>query len=71
MLIEINECASQPCFNNGTCTDLVDGYECHCYYGTLGQYCETSNMWNIVKWNTKLYVKQAMYEIKNYAKQVT
>lgn len=35
----INECASNPCLNQGTCIDDVAGYKCNCllpYTGTLG-----------------------------------
>lgn len=28
--LRINECASNPCMNGGTCHDLYEGYECHC-----------------------------------------
>lgn len=30
---EINECLSNPCFNQGNCTDLVNGFTCNCYPG--------------------------------------
>ncbi|UJR36701.1 hypothetical protein I4U23_029418 [Adineta vaga] len=35
---KIDECASQPCANNGTCTDLENGFLCRClpeWNGTL------------------------------------
>ena len=32
---EINECASSPCINNGTCTDLVNDYLCTCSPGEI------------------------------------
>lgn len=28
--IDIDECSSQPCQNNGICTDLLGGYRCNC-----------------------------------------
>lgn len=34
---EIDECASNPCLNNGTCVNLINGYSCSCtdeYNGT-------------------------------------
>lgn len=31
--IDIDECASQPCFNGGTCKDLPQGYRCQCKPG--------------------------------------
>lgn len=36
----INECASNPCLNQGTCIDDVAGYKCNCplpYTGTSSQ----------------------------------
>ena len=37
---EINECDSQPCQNNSTCTDVFNGFSCACVPGTTGQTCE-------------------------------
>lgn len=31
--IDIDECASQPCYNGGTCVDLPQGYKCQCKAG--------------------------------------
>ena len=40
-IIDINECASNPCQNGGTCTDAVNGYTCACVAGYTGSDCET------------------------------
>ena len=39
VLLEIDECASSPCANNGTCTDLEDGFLCHCLPEWNGTFC--------------------------------
>ncbi|XP_078373538.1 uncharacterized protein LOC144657116 [Oculina patagonica] len=36
---DIDECASGPCQNNGTCTDLVLDYNCSCTPGFTGKNC--------------------------------
>ncbi|KAL9989199.1 hypothetical protein ACROYT_G003722 [Oculina patagonica] len=38
--MDIDDCASQPCKNNGTCTDQVNGYNCSCAPGFYGTQCE-------------------------------
>ncbi|KAG9432300.1 cubilin [Apis mellifera carnica] len=37
--LRINECASNPCMNGGTCHDLYEGYECHCPSNWEGPNC--------------------------------
>ena len=40
---DIDDCASHPCKNNGTCTDQVNGFNCSCAPGFNGVQCETGN----------------------------
>lgn len=40
--IELDECASEPCQNEGICTDLISGYQCHCLPSFSGHNCEIS-----------------------------
>ena len=39
---DVNECLSNPCINNGTCSDQIDGYNCTCIPGYNGTRYETS-----------------------------
>ena len=42
--VDIDECLSSPCQNNGTCSDEVNGYSCACIAGYTGADCETSKL---------------------------
>lgn len=35
--VNIDECASNPCLNQGTCFDDVSGYTCHCVLPYTGE----------------------------------
>ena len=39
--INIDECASAPCKNDGVCEDLDDAYRCTCLQGFAGERCQT------------------------------
>ena len=39
---DIDECASDPCQNDGTCVDQVDSFMCRCQEGYVGDVCELS-----------------------------
>ncbi len=41
IVVDIDECESNPCQNNATCNDMVDMYNCSCVVGYAGQHCET------------------------------
>lgn len=38
---DVNECASLPCRNGGTCRDRVNGFNCTCPAGRSGVLCQT------------------------------
>ncbi|KAA0719812.1 Protein crumbs -like protein 2 [Triplophysa tibetana] len=40
--VDINECASKPCQNGGSCEDLVNGFMCLCADGFTGVQCEVN-----------------------------
>ena len=42
---DIDECASNPCRNGGTCTDGINEFTCACLPGWSGPTCETSNVY--------------------------
>ena len=37
---EMNDCASNPCVNNGTCVNLITGYGCRCVNDYVGKSCD-------------------------------
>ena len=39
--LDVDECASGPCQNGGTCVDQVNGYLCHCAPGYVDLQCQT------------------------------
>ena len=41
-VVDIDECMSSPCMNNGTCTEASNGYTCKSAPGYTGVNCETS-----------------------------
>ncbi len=42
-LVDTNECASNPCQNDGICVDGRNEYTCLCQTGFLGNNCQTGN----------------------------
>ena len=40
LLVDIDECASDPCMNDGTCLDQVNMFECQCADAYYGDSCE-------------------------------
>ena len=40
LILEIDECQSEPCMNGATCLDEVNAFECHCAPGFEGDFCE-------------------------------
>ena len=36
--VNIDDCESEPCLNDGTCEDAVNGYVCHCHRGASYYY---------------------------------
>ena len=36
---DIDDCAVQPCHNEGTCIDAVNDYSCNCAVGYTGKNC--------------------------------
>lgn len=41
ILVELDECASNPCQQAAPCLDLINQYECVCPPGYTGANCET------------------------------
>ena len=43
VISDVDECASNPCLNDGTCVDRLDGFTCQCTDGFTGTLC--NNGW--------------------------
>ena len=41
--LDINECATSPCQNGGSCIDQINAYTCNCVDGYDGLNCENGN----------------------------
>ena len=39
LLVDIDECSSNPCLNDGTCIDDVNSFSCLCADGFEGDIC--------------------------------
>ena len=63
MSLDINDCQSESCQNNGTCRDLVNDYRCDCVAGFNGTNCDNST--NMKSCSSSLFFIQLifMYEV--------
>ena len=44
-LVDIDNCAANPCLHNGMCVNLADGYKCSCIVGqSIGKNCEKGKL---------------------------
>jgi hypothetical protein len=43
-ILDINECSSSPCKNNGECRDGINMFTCSCSPGFEGTECEISKL---------------------------
>ena len=41
---DVDECASSPCQNGGSCVDIIYGYYCACKSGFHGLHCEQGEL---------------------------
>lgn len=59
-ILDIDECASNPCQNNGTCNDHIYQYTCTCVAGYSGYQCQIGNklsdVWSITLWMYRLLI---------------
>ena len=62
---DIDECRSNPCENNGTCTDLIDGYNCRCSDGYTGYNCSVGKSRVHKAKDGKYLCNATNYEIEN------
>lgn len=68
-IADIDECFPGPCQNNGSCTDLVNAYNCSCVPGFNGTNCENGTYcvcqicveWNTINGNVFKFVAACKY----------
>ena len=68
VLVDINECGSNPCMNGATCTDAVNSYTCACVAGYTGSHCENGGILglpvlDIIKMFVHLLIQRNIYYI--------
>ena len=44
IFVDVDECASNPCVNSGTCNDGFNIFTCACAAGFMGGACEQSKI---------------------------
>ena len=54
LLIDIDECSSNPCMNGANCTDAVNSYTCACVAGYNGTHCETGESLRLLNLNNHI-----------------
>ena len=47
LIIDIDDCASNPCKNDGECVDKVNDFECQCKPGFTGKDCNEGKLYNV------------------------
>ena len=48
-ILDVDDCANNPCNNSATCTDGINSYSCTCLAGYTGTDCQTG-MKNYLYW---------------------
>ena len=61
-ILDIDKCASSPCQNGGTCTNMVNGYNCTCTAGYDGENCEHGNNAFLLK-SASYHITILLYEM--------
>ena len=69
-LTDIDECASTPCQNGGSCTDGVNSYTCACKPGFSGLQCETSKLFKFLIVTSRV-ISYALGKIESASRQRT
>ena len=75
IILDINECASDPCLSGNTvaCIDQVNAYSCHCNPGFTGQHCESCKYCNkLLSWpiSTQIIVGKSQNQTKRHVMEI-
>ena len=47
-LSDIDECATNPCMNGGSCVDGIGSYSCSCPTGYEGDQCQIGKIYDLL-----------------------
>ena len=63
---DIDECASSPCQNGGSCIDEINTFYCACAEGYSGYDCSTSKSFKIAQDTLHFYIMDKMLCVDNH-----
>ncbi len=69
---DIDDCIGHQCLNNGTCTDELDGYTCHCQLGITGSQCQTGKLIPVQRTfiKNKCDIVSKIFKLKPFVHQI-
>ena len=63
MFLDIDDCVTNPCLNDGVCVDGVNAFTCKCAHGFRGDTCGISKFASILKFGSIFIFKGILLTI--------